>query len=161
MTDSNTYVFPSELASLTLSDICSGTFDALGKVPCLWQVKLCHAQIQSRVVSPHQDIISISATGSGKTLTFFMPLVFCKEGITIVVTALNVLGDQFVREAGEAKFSGVSVTAENDNDKTFEVHKFHTCSYDHLPNFFLGYTEPQVPHCCLQPRNPYPTRWSM
>jgi ATP-dependent DNA helicase RecQ len=44
----------------------------------------------------NKDVASISATGSGKTLIFWMPLLFIPEGIPIVVTPLNILGQQNV-----------------------------------------------------------------
>ena len=45
-----------------------------------------------------KDVVSIALTGSGKTLTFLMPLLFNGGKVTIVVTALNVLGDQLVKK---------------------------------------------------------------
>ncbi|KAJ7467071.1 hypothetical protein FB451DRAFT_1002334, partial [Mycena latifolia] len=39
--------------------------------PCLWQLKVV-CVILKRV----KDVASIAATGSGKTLTFWMPLLF-------------------------------------------------------------------------------------
>ena len=50
-----------------------------------------------------------------------MPLLFNGGKTTIVVTALNVLGDQFVQEGLAAGFSAISITAENNNDLTFAV----------------------------------------
>ena len=35
------------------------------------------------------DVITIAPTGSGKSLTYWMPLLFIKYGITVVVTPLN------------------------------------------------------------------------
>ena len=35
----------------------------------------------------------MTATGAGKTLTFWMPLLFDKGSIQVVVTPLNILGD--------------------------------------------------------------------
>jgi len=41
--------------------------------------------------------------------------------IIILVSALNVLGEQFVAETEKAGYPAISVTAENANDRTFIV----------------------------------------
>src|ERR1700690_1775334 len=99
----------------SFSEITEKTIQVFCKCPCLFQIRLCHAQLQ------YKDIVSIAPTGSGKTLTFLMPLLFNGGKTTIVVTALNVLGDQFVQEGLAAGFSAISITAENNNDLTFAV----------------------------------------
>ncbi|KAI0702311.1 P-loop containing nucleoside triphosphate hydrolase protein, partial [Cytidiella melzeri] len=81
--------------------------------PCHFQYKLYCAQ-QSR-----KNIISIARTGSGKTLTYLMPLIAASDSIIIIVTALNILGEQFEREARAAGFSAKSVNGENDSDQVF------------------------------------------
>ncbi|KAJ7240892.1 hypothetical protein C8J57DRAFT_958654, partial [Mycena rebaudengoi] len=40
------------------------------------------------------DVVCISATGSGKTLTFWLPLLFKPDGIQIVISPLNILRQQ-------------------------------------------------------------------
>ncbi|KAH7906213.1 P-loop containing nucleoside triphosphate hydrolase protein [Hygrophoropsis aurantiaca] len=104
---------PPVFSEISIEQIQEKTLATFGTLPCRFQAELCRAQLQKK------DIISIAATGSGKTLTFLMPLQFSADSVVIVVTALNVLGDQFVCEAEAAGFSAISVTAENDNDKTF------------------------------------------
>src|ERR1700691_5702317 len=42
-----------------------------------------------------KDVIPIAPTGSMKSLTYWMPLLFIKYGITMVVTPLKLLGGQF------------------------------------------------------------------
>ncbi len=88
---------------LSDDDICSKTKDMLGKQPCNFWIKLCHAQLE------HKNIISIAATGSSKTLSYLMTLSLTgTDSVLIIVTALNVLGDQFAREAQSAGFSTIS-----------------------------------------------------
>jgi superfamily II DNA helicase RecQ len=89
------------------------------KSPCLFQIELCLAQLQSQYTV--QDIISTASTGSGKTLSFLMPLLFNNGKITIIVTALNLLGEQFGRQLEAASITAVSVTASNANKATFQV----------------------------------------
>src|ERR1700729_688493 len=57
--------------------------------PCLWQIRVVRAILAGK------DVIPIAPTGSGKSLTYWMPLLFIKYGITVVVTPLKLLGGQF------------------------------------------------------------------
>ncbi|THG93441.1 hypothetical protein EW026_g7798 [Hermanssonia centrifuga] len=99
---------------LSGDDIRSKTEDVFGKRPCDFQIKLCRAQLE------HKNIISIAATGSGKTLSYLMTLPLTGiDSVLIIVTALNVLGDQFEQEAQSAGFSAISVNADNDTDEVF------------------------------------------
>jgi superfamily II DNA helicase RecQ len=68
-----------------------------------------------------KDVASISATGSGKTLTFWMPLLFMPDGIQIVVTTLNILGKQNVDTLVKVGINAVSVTADTATAATFQV----------------------------------------
>ena len=51
-----------------------------GFCPCLWQIHVVRAILDGN------DVITIAPTGSGKSLTYWMPLLFIKYGITVVVT---------------------------------------------------------------------------
>ena len=101
------------------AEICLKTQEVFGKTPCLFQIELCLAQLQGHHV--RQDIISIAPTGSGKTLCFLMPLLFNNNKITIIVTALNLLGEQFVRQAEMAGITAIAVTKANNKCNTFQV----------------------------------------
>ncbi|GLB35135.1 putative helicase superfamily c-terminal domain [Lyophyllum shimeji] len=48
-----------------------------------------------------------------------MPLLFNNEKITVVVTALNLIGEQLDRQVQAAGLTAVSVTAENNSKETF------------------------------------------
>src|SRR5712691_11669316 len=97
-------------------EIRAKTQEVFGKTPCLFQIELCLAQLQAQY--NNQDIISIAPTGSGKTLCFLMPLLFNNK-ITIIVTALNLLGAQFRQQAKNVGISAVAVTAANNTHETF------------------------------------------
>jgi len=53
-------------------------------------------------------------------LCFLMPLLFNNK-ITIIVTALNLLGEQFSQQAKDVGISAVAVTAANNTREMFQV----------------------------------------
>jgi ATP-dependent DNA helicase RecQ len=92
------------------------TFEAFGFYPCLWQIRVVEA-----ILKHNRDVISIAATGSGKTLTFWMPLLFHKGGIQMVVTPLNLLGTLNVDDLASKGFTAIAISAENATKKNFKV----------------------------------------
>ncbi|KAG2030605.1 hypothetical protein BDR03DRAFT_826933, partial [Suillus americanus] len=74
--------------------------------PCLWQKKITQAFIET-----NSDIVCIAGTSMGKTMTFWMPLLF-KPGIQIVVTPLNLLGKQNVSSLAKAGLQSISISSE-------------------------------------------------
>ena len=74
--------------------------DAFGVRPCDFQIQDTIAQLQRK------DVITISPTGSGKSLTFWTPLLFMKKGI---ITALNILGEQNVNDLAKLGITTVNV----------------------------------------------------
>jgi len=105
-----------------LSEIRQCTEDLLGHRPCIWQVKAVEA-----ILKHDQDVVCIAGTGSGKTLTFWMPLLFRENGIQIVVTPLNILGkqntDQLAAMGIKAKFLD---SKEASNPQNFKVELIHS-----------------------------------
>jgi superfamily II DNA helicase RecQ len=100
----------------SFTEIRRRTQEVLGYRPCLWQICVVEA-----ILRHDKDIISIAATGSGKTLTFWMPLLFNKDGIQVVITPLNILGKQNVESLKAMGIQGITVTAENAHKQTFKV----------------------------------------
>ncbi|KAJ7479551.1 hypothetical protein FB451DRAFT_973591, partial [Mycena latifolia] len=56
--------------------------------------------------------VYISATGSGKTLTFWLLLLFRPQRIQLVISPLNILGQQNVAQLAVMKINGIAITAE-------------------------------------------------
>ena len=88
----------------------------LGVRPCLWQIRVVCKILEQ------DDVITVAATGSGKSLTYWMPLLFVKHGVIIIVTPLKLLGRQFVDVLADNMISAVSMTAANASKEVFEVY---------------------------------------
>src|SRR5271156_4413561 len=86
-----------------------------GTRPCIWQIKVV------RKVLEGGDVITIAATGSGKSLTYWMALLYIKHGIVILVTPLKLLGKQFVDVLAKNDLKAVSMTAANAVNELFKV----------------------------------------
>jgi hypothetical protein len=99
-----------------LQEIRQRTLDILRYRPCLWQIRVVEALLQQ-----DKDVISIAATGSGKTLTFWMPLLFRLDGIQIIITPLNILGKQNVNSLTALGISSIALSAENATIQNFKV----------------------------------------
>ena len=78
-------------------------------------------------------LVSISATGSGKSFIFWLPMPY-ENGLTIIIVPLKSLGQQLADESSQRGFHAVSVTAEvlGDSPGLLEVgllhQKFVLCS---------------------------------
>ncbi|EPS94524.1 hypothetical protein FOMPIDRAFT_1055021 [Fomitopsis schrenkii] len=93
------------------------------KRACLFQIRIAQALREKK-----KDVVAIAATGSGKTLSFWIPLLMALEDgedkMIIVVTPLNILGKQNVTLLAAAGISGIAIDGRNATDKTFtEVEK--------------------------------------
>ncbi|KAJ7254282.1 P-loop containing nucleoside triphosphate hydrolase protein [Mycena rebaudengoi] len=87
-----------------------------GYTPCLWQIQVVEA-----ILKRDGDVVCISATGSGKTLTFWLPLLFRADGIQLVISPLNILGDQNVQELKEMNIEAIAITSETATFQNFQV----------------------------------------
>ena len=86
-----------------------------GTRPCIWQIEVV------RMVLDGKDVITIAATGSGKSFPYWIPLLYIKHGIVILVTPLKLLGKQFVDILEKNQLRAVSMTAANATNELFEV----------------------------------------
>ncbi|KAG2367843.1 hypothetical protein BDR07DRAFT_1271039 [Suillus spraguei] len=88
--------------------------EKFGLSSCTWQLLAAQYQLQSK------DIVTISPTGSGKTLTFWIPLLFNAGGIIIIVTLLSILGEKKQKEAEALGFPAINPCKETTTDQVFK-----------------------------------------
>jgi superfamily II DNA helicase RecQ len=89
--------------------------ERFGFYPCTWQLKAASTQLEQN------DLLTLAPTGSGKTLTFWIPLLFNGNEITIVVTPLIVLGEKNVAELKLVSIPAINLTTSSATDKTYKV----------------------------------------
>ncbi|KIK82260.1 hypothetical protein PAXRUDRAFT_75572, partial [Paxillus rubicundulus Ve08.2h10] len=75
--------------------------------PCLWQLKVAKALLKG-----DKDVLCTAGTGMGKTLGFWMPLLFRPDGIQMVVTPLNLLGKQNATSLAKAGIRAITISSE-------------------------------------------------
>ncbi|ETW79928.1 hypothetical protein HETIRDRAFT_232841, partial [Heterobasidion irregulare TC 32-1] len=97
-----------------LSQIYKKTLSFFKKHPCLWQLKVVKA-----ILKGDRDVTCISGTGSGKTLTFWMPLLFASR-IQIIVTPLNILGKQNEGDLRKLGIPAVTLTGQTSNPAIYQ-----------------------------------------
>ncbi|KAI0052949.1 P-loop containing nucleoside triphosphate hydrolase protein, partial [Auriscalpium vulgare] len=98
----------------SLSNIRDKTTQVFGKRPCLWQLKAVEG-----ILKGDRDVVCISGTGSGKTLTFWMPLLFRGDGIQLVVSPLKILGKQNVDELAAKGIRAITINAKTATKANF------------------------------------------
>src|SRR6267154_3416503 len=89
--------------------------EKFGLLPCTWQLQSARYQLDNK------DIVTILPTGSGKTLTFWIPLLFNPGRIIIIVTPLNILGEKNQKEAEAYGFPAINLCKETATDQVFKV----------------------------------------
>ncbi|KAF9488058.1 P-loop containing nucleoside triphosphate hydrolase protein, partial [Pleurotus eryngii] len=88
----------------THQQICDALNKYFHKRACLFQIEMALAVYEG------YDVVGVAATGAGKTLSFFAPLVMAlEEGqkkVIFIVTLLNLLGQQNSEDLNKAIESG-------------------------------------------------------
>ncbi|KAI1783376.1 P-loop containing nucleoside triphosphate hydrolase protein [Ganoderma leucocontextum] len=98
-----------------VSEIRARTVEKLGRKPCLWQCDVARALLKG------EDVVCISGTGSGKTLTFWIPLLFRLDGVQVIITLLNLLGIQNQEELARWKISAIAISGETASLENFKA----------------------------------------
>ncbi|KAF9222169.1 hypothetical protein BS17DRAFT_709341 [Gyrodon lividus] len=99
-----------------LSDIQQHTLEVFSVCPCLWQLKVAEALLKG-----DKDVLCTAGTGMGKTLGFWIPLLFRPDGIQIVVKPLNLLGKQNVTSLAKAGMPVIAINSETATPVNFQV----------------------------------------
>ncbi|KAG1754914.1 P-loop containing nucleoside triphosphate hydrolase protein [Suillus paluster] len=89
--------------------------EKFGLSPCTWQLQSARYQLNKK------DVVTISPTGSSKTLTFWIPLLFNAGRIIIIVTLLNILGEKNQKEAEAYGFPAINLCKETATDQVFKA----------------------------------------
>lgn len=88
--------------------------------PCVWQALSCQTLLQRR------NLVSVSPTGSGKTLTFWMLFLYrpmSVKRVTILICPIQLLGNQH-QQAAELQTLGIetiNLTIETATAQAFKV----------------------------------------
>ncbi len=100
----------------TVGKIQQKTLETFGQWPCLWQCKTTQA-----ILTGGWDIVCISETGSGKILMFWISLLFQTNRIQVIITPLNILGEQNQTQLKKFIFSAVVITASSATAQNFQL----------------------------------------
>jgi superfamily II DNA helicase RecQ len=117
--------------AIPLEQLRTRTQEVFGIRPCLWQLKVVQAILQG-----DKDIVTIAGTGMGKTLTFWMPLLFRPSGsVQIVVTPLNLIGRQNVLSLERVGIRAICIFGDSATAENFQVRaqiSYHTLDNSQL-----------------------------
>jgi len=80
---------------LSETALISFASEKLGYSPHKWQAHLACALLSRE----NRVIVSTAATGAGKTLTFWLPILAGETAMTFIIVPLNVLGHQMADNA--------------------------------------------------------------
>ena len=110
---------PSNTKLWSIKDIRDLVQSKFGKCACWFQVKVAQA------LHAGKDVVACAPTGAGKTLSFWIPLLMAlEEGqdkMSIVVTPLNLLGQQNKTSLDKAGLPAIAVNKDNANSETWKV----------------------------------------
>lgn len=92
------------------------------KCHSVFGLRACRLQcLFAQAVLERKDVLFEVGTGGGKTLAFWLPLLFRKDGLVIVVTALNALGDQNVSQLQKASIKAIAINGNTATTASFQV----------------------------------------
>ena len=96
--------------------------EAREKVQQTFSVRLCRWQYEvPNTIWDDKNVILDVSTGQGKTITFFLGSLLASEGVHVIITPLNVLGDQNVDQLVAAGIPAIAINARTATRQNFEV----------------------------------------
>lgn len=96
---------PAAAASVTLEQHRLRAQEVFGKLPCKIQAKVSVAQMDSK------NVVFIAGTGTGKTYTFWLPLLHDENSIVVVISPLHVLASKQAEELSALEAAGIKAIA--------------------------------------------------
>ncbi|KIL55528.1 hypothetical protein M378DRAFT_188664 [Amanita muscaria Koide BX008] len=109
---------PTSTRNWTVNDVRELVWRKFGKRACWLQIQAALELYQGK------DVVVCAATGFGKTLTFWIPLVMAleegRDKVSVVVTPLNLLGKQNVEVLEKVGIPAVAVDGESASEEVFK-----------------------------------------
>lgn len=109
----------SSVRTWSIEDIRNLVTKRFNKRACWFQIRVALA------LRSGKDVVGIAATGSGKTLSFWILLLMSleegRDSMVVVVTPLNLLGRKTVEELSGVGVKAVAVDSKSANTKLFDV----------------------------------------
>jgi superfamily II DNA helicase RecQ len=99
--------------------IISSTKSFFNVSPCKFQVQACDLQLRGK------DVFLVAPTGCGKSLAFLMPFIWQREGVSILISPIQLLGGQHASHPVLETLGvrSINLTSETASDKVFKVCK--------------------------------------
>ena len=127
-----THIITPSSIELTESFLIDSVSPKLGYSPHKWQAHIA----RTLLLRKNRIIVSVAATGSGKSLTFWLPILAGEPGITFIVVPLTVLGQQMADSAGGlgiSAFNATSITMRSEYAIKVQLVQSRWCSDTDVP----------------------------
>ncbi|KAL1749599.1 P-loop containing nucleoside triphosphate hydrolase protein [Schizophyllum commune] len=105
---------------LSDDDLRAQITNAFQVAPCQWQIEVVRSLLRLSRRLDTRDLCLISATGSGKTLTFLAPLLFEPHKIMVIISPLNILSDQIAGQLRSQGLPAISLCGDNATKSVFQ-----------------------------------------
>lgn len=113
--------------SCPLLDVaCKEVQSWLGKHLCYWQYKV------TAEILKQNHMFATVATGMGKTLSFLVPVLFRPNGVLVIVTPLNIFGNQIEELLEKARIPAISINRETATNENYKVRFSNLYQYTYL-----------------------------
>jgi superfamily II DNA helicase RecQ len=99
----------------SVEDITIKTKQAFGFAPCQWQIEAAQHQLAG------DHTLVLAPTGGGKTLPFWIPLLFDPDTLLLIITPLNGLASQHSKRLSELGFKAIAYNSETNLPETKRV----------------------------------------